>query len=91
MGDLKFKNLDAQIARVRSKIERHVRERREWVAEKGQFEARVKALEEEIARLAESDRAQQTIQIENAQYRKSQEIVREQVAKMLERIDTFEG
>ncbi len=89
MCNLDFESLDRQIASVRTRMEQIGREREEWNAERRRFEERVRALEEEIARLAESEERYRALLNENEQYRKSQRIVREQVVKMLQRIDTF--
>jgi chromosome segregation ATPase len=91
MSDLKFQQLDEQVSLVRRRFEKFQREREEWTELKKGYEEKLRALEEEIGRLAEGDRGSRKVISENEQYRKSQEIVREQVLKMLERIDTFAG
>lgn len=89
MADLNFQQLDEQIYLVRRRFEQFKKERENWREEKKDLEEKLRALEEEVGRLTESERNRSVIVNENEQYRKSQEIVREQVVKMLDRIDTF--
>ncbi len=89
MADLNFQQLDEQIYLMRRRFEQFQKERENWREEREDLEKKLHALEEEVGRLSEFERKGSSIVNENKQYRKSQEIVREQVVKMLDRIDTF--
>ena len=91
MSDLKFQQLDEKVSLVRRRFEQFRREREEWMELKRGYEEKLSALEEELGRLAKGDRGSRKVINENEQFRKSQQIVREKVVKMLERIDAFAG
>lgn len=90
MEDLNFQKLDEQISRVRHLFARIEEKRRELEKDRAGYEERIRLLEGELKEAGKNGGAQKTLAKKNEEYRKSQEKVRRQVHKMLERIQSFE-
>lgn len=90
MSSLNFDRLDRSIDRLRRRLQDLERERDKWAMERERLERKLQALETEVMRLSDADRHAASLRNENEQYKKSQAIVRDQVVKMLDRIQTIE-
>ena len=90
MEDLKFHELEARIDQVRRRFARHREERRQWERDRGEYERKLRALEEELEGLREAGERLAELQRGNEGFRKSQDMVRQHVVKMLERIGSLE-
>lgn len=91
MEDLNFRRLDERIASIQQRFLRLEEERSRFEDDRARYEKKVRALEGELHRLRESGEDFTRLESENEQYRKSQELVRKQVGRMLERIRSFES
>jgi len=90
MEDLNFRSLDTQIGVVRKRLLLLAEERRHFEANRQEYEERLRTLEKELIGLRESGERFAELERENEQYQKSQELIRRQVTRMLERIRSFE-
>jgi uncharacterized coiled-coil DUF342 family protein len=90
MEDLKFQELEAQIDQVRRRFATHREERRQWERDRGEYERKLRALADELESLREAGERLAELHRENESFRKNQDVVRQQVMKMLERIGSLE-
>ncbi|MFH1277796.1 MAG: hypothetical protein ABIK65_05405 [Candidatus Eisenbacteria bacterium] len=91
MEDLNFRQLDERIASIQQRFLRLEEERSRFEDDRSRYEEKVRALQGELSSLRESGERLTLLETENEQYRKSQEQVRRQVGRMLERIRSIES